>query len=744
MTSKRLWGIYALISLATVCTAAETNILSFAYAASIPAHASTPDTWLRRLNDGYWAGGLSDCMRYDGDVAFTLDLARHMQVERVTVRTGASPAAPALGTQGASLEGSADGLAWVPLGALEDAGSGVLTLSPKIFALLSHLRVTCARAPGADGQAFAEITVEGVPALPRALANFTYTYSMPVNPSHNDNSFSHMKNGQWSASNNQSVQFGPNDTTMLDTTNPTNSIASNVVVTANLGSVKTVRSAHLYAYNISGNTYGTGRVTLSNSTDGVTWTCLGEQTAYESFPDNFNANAESSRFDFILPAGCAARYLAFACEKEAGSAILRQLLGEVQVFTEESSVQLGEPLPYTYTVDKASDTNHDSLPCPKLTDGTWQHVTRNGIRYLDATVTVSADLGAVRPVTGMELMTFQAKFNGQTTYYGTERVEISGSIDGQQWTPLADVFNDSVNRHAATFPRPTFVRYLTAAIHRKADTEERIHTAQFIGELTFFGQPPVVFGVEPEDTPGAIPFAGFETDPQLPPATQIMGGATNGWTFSYASNSNYTGFQINRSAVSYTNATTHYYAPEGVQTAVMRGTGSMETAFTAPQAGTYELDFLLNGTALPTASENGGYDFRVLIDGAAAATITVTRLVFTRHTILLHNLADGSHTLRFEGINSRNLSTGALIDDLRLRRFTFTADQLAQPAPGSVVALSSAVPLRLAYTGAQRVKELWMDGILQPPALYSSEDFPLALEGPGAFKHSHGTILTIQ
>ena len=84
MTSKRSWCIYALISLATVCTAAETNILSFAYAASIPAHANTPDTWLRRLNDGYWAGGLSDCVRYDGDVAFTLDLARHMQVERVT------------------------------------------------------------------------------------------------------------------------------------------------------------------------------------------------------------------------------------------------------------------------------------------------------------------------------------------------------------------------------------------------------------------------------------------------------------------------------------------------------------------------------------------------------------------------------------------------------------------------------------------------------------------------------------
>jgi hypothetical protein len=717
-----------------LCAASETNILSFAYSVSVAAHASTPDTWGRKLNDGYWTNSVTDGVRYDGDVIVTIDLGRRTRLTRVDVRTFTVGGGAPLSTQGVTLECSNDSAAWIGLGALSAASNGLFS-GNAFFANPRYIRLICAKGSAATGQSLAEIVVAGSPPGMSSLAGFSYTYSMPSHTAHSDYTFVKMTNGIWNSAATQSVQFGPSTVGAVVPSDPTNSVASNVVVVATMSSVRRLRSAHLYAYYAAGS-YVTARVTVSNSLDGVNWSCAGQQTVYESLP------AACVRFDFILP-NVEAKYLAFACEKQVSASFARQLLAEAQI-VETTAPVLGEPVPYTYEVNMASTSSHDNSQCPKLTDGTWEHVTRNAIRYYGDPV-ITADLGAPMYVAGTDLLCWSNEFQAGGTYYGTGRVVVNGSLDKTSWTELAEITAWKPSfpyNHAVTFTNLPYARYLRFDTYR-CESAEQDFTAQILGELVICRPPAAVIGALPVEAPGAIPFAGFETDPLLPDATLVQGGETNGWTFSYTDAANYAGYQINRSPVSTNISTTHYYAPEGVQTAVLMGSGSMEAEISAPTNGTYALEMKVNSTVYG-AGENGGYDFRVRLDGADMGVETVLQLTNTMHQVLLRDIAAGTHTLRFEGVNSKGVAWGALIDDLKLKRYEVNAAQVAEQGRGFVFVADSMTPLALDYDGALVVKEVWLGGALASPSVYSALTDPTIFEGPGAVRYDRGTLIQIR
>ena len=741
MLKSMLPVMMMVMGVAGFCRAAETNLLSFAYATSLTADVSTPDTWGRKLNDGYWTNGVADGVRYDGDVTVTVDLGRSTRLSVVNLYTFTVAGGTPLVTQGVTLECSNDNTKWVSLGALSAVGNGLFSGST-FFANVRYLRLTCAKASAATGQSLAEVVVSGSSVSVSGLLGFSYVSSIPPNPAHADSPTNpKLKDGKFASAADESVQYGVSTANDLTNSGPAYVSATNVVIVTTLTGVKTLRSAHLYAYNQSGSTFSTVRVTLSNSLDGVNWTCAGQQTVCESLP------SLCVRFDFILP-NVEAQYVAFACEKPVSASYLRQLLAEIQIVETAPAPVLGSPVPYTYEVNMAASSSFDNFQCPKLTDGAWDHVTRNAIRYY-GDPKITADLGSPMYVAGTDLLCWSNQFAAKNGYYGTGRVVVNGSLDKTNWTQLAEIttWKPSIPfNHAVTFTNLPFARYLRFDTYRCEDTEAITNTAQILGELVIYRPPVEVIGALPVEVPGAIPFAGFETDPLLPAATLVKGGTTNGWTFSYTDGANYAGYQINNSAVSATNSTTEYkryFAPEGVQTAVLMGLGNMEAQIAVPTNGTFALQMSVNSTVFGTG-ENGGYDFRVRLDGVDASVVTVLQLTNTMHQVLLRDVAAGTHTLRLEGVNSKNVTWGALIDDLKLKRFEVDAAQVAEQGYGFVFVADSMTPLALDYAGSLVVKDLWLEGVLVPSGLYSAATSPAIFEGPGTIRYNRGTLFSIR
>lgn len=747
MTRKKRVLVMAGVALVTgLGMAAETNLLSFSYSTSVAADAAAPDTWGRKLNDGYWTNSVADGVRYGGDVAVTVDLSRSTRLSKVDVYTFTVAGGSPLATQGVTLESSNDSTTWIALGTLPLVSNGLFSGSA-FFASTRYLRVTCAKGVGATGQSLAEIVVAGRSGSVSGVSTYSYTTSMPYNSAHTDPSLAKLYDGLWTNNGTQSVQYGPNTLALVDTSDPSKCIASNVVVVTTFSSVRMVRSASVYAFrSIGAGGYGTSRVTLSNSLDGVTWSCAGEQTVFEnSFPGYFAPY--TTRFDFTLP-NVEARYLAFACEKTNRADIVRQLLAEIQIVESALSPLLGAPLPYTYEVDMAASTSLDNPQCPKLTDGTWDHVTRNAIRYY-GDPKITADLGAPMYVAGTDLLCWSNQFTAKDGYYNTGRVVVNGSLDKTNWTQLAEITSWKSSgpfNHAVTFTNRPYARYLRFDTFRCVDTDAITNTAQILGELVIYRPPSEVIGALPVDVSGAIPFVGFETDPLLPDATLVKGGETNGWSFSSTDSANYAGYQINGSALSTTNISSdykRYYAPEGVQTAVLMGSGHMEASISVSMDGTYVLQMMLNSTVFG-AGENGGYDFRVRLDGVDKGVMTVLQLTNTVHHVLLRDVAAGTHTLRFEGVNSKSVTWGALIDDLKLKRYAVDAAQVAEQGRSFVFAADSTTPLALDYVGDLSVKELWLGGVLMQPGKYWAATSPTIFEGPGAIGFDRGTLITVK
>lgn len=738
MNMKNVAAVAAVTLSAWASNAAETNIVSFAYSTSLPPHVSTPDPWSRRLNDGFWTNSVADGVRYDGDVTVTLDLGEVVPVAGVTAHTLTAGGATPLETRGVALACGNDGQTWAQLGALPTEGPGRFAGSG-FYANARYVRLVFAKAEAAVGQSLAEIVIEGLPPSTQSLVTYSYTASLPYNSNHGDSSMNRLYDGLWTNAATQSVQYGANGLASVNPEDPSNGIASNVVISVSLTAPSVVRRAHVYAFRSNtANGFDTMRVTLSNSLDGVTWTCAGVQTVYEV------PSAGVSRFDFTLP-NVEARYLAFACEKGARADITRQLLGEIQIVGSGTEARLGEPLAFTYEANMASSTSHDNTQCPKLTDGVWDHVARNAIRYM-GDVQITADLGAPRYVAGAQMICWSNKFSGSETYYGTGRVVVHGSLDKQNWTQLGEILNrvtPNPHRYPVAFRDLPYVRYLRFDAYRYENPAHDV-TAQILGELTIYRPPAAMLGAAPVAVADAIPFAGFETDPPLADATLVKGGEVNGWTFSYASEANYAGYQINGSPVSTNAFSTRYYAPEGVQTAVLMGSGTMETQLSVPADGSYVLQFKMNGTVYSTSAENGGYDFRVRVGGVDMGVVTVAQLTNTVQEIMLAGIKGGAYALRFEGVNSRSVTWGALIDDLVLKRYAVPSASVKEQGHKFVLAADSAAPLALSYDGALAVKELWVDGALQQPGKYGATSHSAVFGAVGLIRYKLGTLLSVR
>ena len=719
--------------------AAETNIVSFAYGTSLEAHASTPDPLLRRLNDGFWTNSVTDGVRYDGDVAVTLDFGEATRVTGVEAYTFTSAGATPLETQGVTLSSSVDGQAWTPLGALQ-AGVGGRFSSAGVYAVVRFLRLTCTKSAAAAGQALAEIVVAGGLGGGDSLLSFAYTASPTANPVHSDDNFSELIDGVWTNAATQSVQYGAKDLASVIPDDPVYCVASSAVINVTLSGVRRVRHAHLYAYrsNVSSG-FATARVTISNSLDGVTWACAGEQTAYESFTN------QVVRFDFTLP-NVEARYLAFVCEKSSRADITRQLLGELQILGSEAQPAWGEPLFYTYVIDgrQVGSYGDGTAWQPRLTDRAWEHVSNNGIRLI-GDVVVTADLGAAQYLAGARLHCFgPANYNGSNGWYGTKGFLVKTSLDGETWSDVAEATNQVAFTYSSVFTNRPYARYVRLNCALRDDEPGKDFVDQVLGELFIYRPPAWELGAAPAEVAGAVPFAGFETEPVLAPMAIVKGGTTNGWTFSYASANNYAGYQINGSTVSSNGNVTRYYAPEGSQTAVMVGSGTMETQITVPTAGRYLLQFQMN-SATVSAAVRGPYDFRVRVDGAEQAVLWVMNQAYITQKIVLPALTAGAHVLRFEGINTRaQAGWGVLIDDLRLKRYEMPAEQVLQQGRGTVLVADSWAPLSLSYDGSLTVKELWVEGVLQSPGKYGAEAFPIIFEGPGVIGYGRGTVFSIR
>jgi len=728
------------IALASIeSPAAETNIVSFAYGTSIEAHASTPDPLLRRLNDGFWTNSVTDGVRYDGDVTVTLEFPEATRVTGVEAYTVTAAGATPLETQGVALSCSVDGQAWTPLGAMQ-AGVGGRFSSSGIYAVPRFLRVTCTKSAAAVGQALAEIVVAGGLAGGDSLLSFAYTASPTANPVHGDDVFTELTDGVWTNAAGQSVQYGAKDLASVIPDDPVYCVASSAVINVTLSGVRRVRHAHLYAYrNNTAAGYATARVTVSNSLDGVTWTCAGEQTEYESFTN------QVVRFDFTLP-NVEARYLTFVCEKVSRTDITRQLLGELQILGSEAQPVWGEPLSYTYVIDgKQVGSNGDGTSWqPRLTDRTWEHVSNNGIRLI-GDVVITADLGAAQYLAGARLHCFgPTKYTTSNGWYGTKGVLAKTSLDGETWVDVAEVTNQVAFTYSSVFTNRPYARYVRLNCSMCDDEPTKDFVDQILGELIIYRPPAWELGAAPVEVAGAIPFGSFETEPVLAPMAIVKGGTTNGWTFSYTSANNYAGYQINGSTVSSNGNVTRYYAPEGSQTAVLVGSGAMETQIAVPTAGRYMLQFQMN-SATVSAAVRGPYDFRVRVDGAEQAVIWVMNQAYVTQEIVLPALTAGAHVLRFEGINTRaQVGWGVLVDDLRLKRYETPAEQVLQQGRGTVLVADSWAPLSLSYDGRLTVKELWVEGALQSPGKYGDEDFPTVFEGPGVIGYGRGTVFSIQ
>ncbi len=102
-------------------------------------------------------------------------------------------------------------------------------------------------------------------------------------------------------------------------------------------------------------------------------------------------------------------------------------------------------------------------------------------------------------------------------------------------------------------------------------------------------------------------------------------------------------------------------APDGEWVAFIKQGGGWRTTFTVPTEGRYRLVF-------DTACRGGGgnkHRYNILIDGDVIAHVRTNQRLFKRSAFALPQLAEGNHTLTFQGIDE-GVDRASLIDDVRI------------------------------------------------------------------------------
>ncbi|WP_435008284.1 hypothetical protein P12x_005540 [Tundrisphaera lichenicola] len=105
-------------------------------------------------------------------------------------------------------------------------------------------------------------------------------------------------------------------------------------------------------------------------------------------------------------------------------------------------------------------------------------------------------------------------------------------------------------------------------------------------------------------------------------------------------------------------------APEGQQVAVIQRLGAISQTIAGWAAGRYTIAF--------QAARRGNYgpgsdDIQVLVDGIAVGTILPTSTSYNSFTTAAFSVAAGSHTITFQGLNSKGGDNSTLIDAISIQ-----------------------------------------------------------------------------
>lgn len=163
----------------------------------------------------------------------------------------------------------------------------------------------------------------------------------------------------------------------------------------------------------------------------------------------------------------------------------------------------------------------------------------------------------------------------------------------------------------------------------------------------------------PTPTPLPIPSllqGGFET-PVVGAgnfATPVTGSA---WTFSLTPHVSNAG--ISGAGSAYTSG--NPAAPEGVQVAFLKKTASISQLVAGWGAGNYTVSF-----QAAKRSFGGSNDFQVLIDAAVVGTFQPTDTGYRLFTTAPFPVTAGSHTLKFQGLDTAAVDESVLIDDVQI------------------------------------------------------------------------------
>lgn len=144
-------------------------------------------------------------------------------------------------------------------------------------------------------------------------------------------------------------------------------------------------------------------------------------------------------------------------------------------------------LPFAYTADKKSARAHaDTAQQTKLADGNWGIANTESVQF-DSDVVLTADLGAVKPITAAHVLAYQ---RGQT--FAIASFTVSVSDDQQAWRAFGTFTNTTINsfdQEDPAFPMSVKAaakaRYVRFEI-RKLPAAER----QLLGEIIVEGDAP--------------------------------------------------------------------------------------------------------------------------------------------------------------------------------------------------------------------------------------------------------------
>jgi autotransporter-associated beta strand protein len=250
----------------------------------------------------------------------------------------------------------------------------------------------------------------------------------------------------------------------------------------------------------------------------------------------------------------------------------------------------------------------------------------------------------------------------------------------------------------------------------------------------------------------AVPYPSFESNPLL---LDNAGDKTNmdkrgtaatgcpGWTFAASSGNNQAGYQRNNS---YFSTTAAAQTTGGVQTALIRQNGSMQTTLTFPTNGTYALQFRYCSRYYTKWYTNEVV--RTLVDGKTNDTLVVNNQAFLERTVNLGYLAAGAHTLRFAGsyeLPSPDNDPCALIDDVRITGVSDAggANGLSNDAPA--LSIMSGALANLDYAGEFKVGVLVINGVTYRGGTYGAATHPEIFSGTGLVRSkASGTRLLLR